>query len=105
LENLISLLDVKELLSSMTATLASILVVESPEHGDFARLDFFVEKSTGSFCGGDGGLRTIVSSPLLMVLAANGHFVTKSSATAAAGTVAPVSRNPVVVLGWAGAYG
>ena len=105
LENLISLLEVKELRSSMTATLASLLVAASPEHGDFARLAFFVEKSTGSFCGGDGGLRTMVNSPLLRVFPSNGHFVTKSRATAAGGTVTPGSWNPVVVPGRDGAYG
>ncbi len=107
LENLSSLLDVKELLSSMTATAASRRLAASPEQGDRGRLDFFVEKSTGSFCGGEGGLRTIVSSPLLIVLAAKGHFVTRSRprTAAAAATPGAGSRNPGAAPGRTGVYG
>jgi hypothetical protein len=67
---------------------------------------FLVEKSTGSFCGGDAALRTMVSSPLLTVVAAaaalaNGHLVTRSRPRV--GRLTGASRKPGA--GLAGAYG
>ena len=73
-----SRLDVNEFLSSTTV---ATLMTETSGSGCWTistGFGFFVEKSTGSFWGGVGGFRTMVSSPLLIVAAVKGHFETRS---------------------------